>query len=83
MGVTFPLTRRERQVLRLCGQGLSPKEVAQRLYISKSSVDFHKYNLFSKLEVGSIMAAVAAVAEIRWPDGYALPEEAKKHDEPV
>ena len=75
-GMGVKLTYREKQVLRLCGQGLPAKEIAKKLSVSTRTVDFHRKNIYLKLDVPNVMAAVAAVADIRWPDEYALPQEA-------
>lgn len=43
------LTDREREVLKLLADGLTSKEIAQRLERSLKTVDTHKYNLMRKL----------------------------------
>jgi len=43
------VTRREKEVLLLVGQGLSSKEIAQTLFISKKTVDVHRDRLMKKL----------------------------------
>lgn len=43
------LTRRERQVLRLIGQGLADKEIASELGTSAKTAQFHVANLLDKL----------------------------------
>jgi LuxR family maltose regulon positive regulatory protein len=48
-----PLTRREREVLRLLLEGTSNREIARRLTLSVSTVKRHVYNLCSKLDVHS------------------------------
>ena len=48
-----PLTRRERQVAAMVTEGLSNREIAQRLVISKRTVDAHVEHIFAKLGVGS------------------------------
>ena len=44
-----PLTRREKQVLALLVMGLSNAEIAQRLYLSESTVKCHLTSSFAKL----------------------------------
>jgi two-component system, NarL family, response regulator NreC len=45
------LTSREREVLKLLAEGLSVKEVAKSLDRSVKTIEVHKYNLMSKLDV--------------------------------
>jgi DNA-binding NarL/FixJ family response regulator len=45
------LTGREREVLKLLAEGLSVKEVAKSLDRSVKTIEVHKYNLMSKLDV--------------------------------
>jgi non-specific serine/threonine protein kinase len=47
------LTRREREIAELVASGLSNREVATRLFISKRTVDAHVEHIFSKLEISS------------------------------
>lgn len=48
-----PLTDREREVLRLLAQGLSNKNIAQKLYLSVRTVEGHLGNIYGKLQVKS------------------------------
>jgi DNA-binding CsgD family transcriptional regulator len=45
------ISRRELEVLQLMSEGLSNQEIAQRLYVSLSTVKTHAKNLFEKLNV--------------------------------
>lgn len=47
------LTRRERTVLRLLAEGLSQREIAERLGIRENTVRTHMQNLYGKLELHS------------------------------
>jgi ATP/maltotriose-dependent transcriptional regulator MalT len=51
------LTRRELEVLTLIVEGHSSKEVADLLFISKRTVDFHLDNVYGKLGVTNRMQA--------------------------
>lgn len=48
------LTKREMEVLHAIAEGLSTKEIAQKLFISENTVDTHRQNIFSKLNVHNV-----------------------------
>ncbi|MBB5017223.1 two-component system response regulator FixJ [Chitinivorax tropicus] len=52
------LTTREREILACLAEGLTSKEVGQRLAISPRTVDVHRANILAKLEVKTVAAAV-------------------------
>jgi DNA-binding NarL/FixJ family response regulator/class 3 adenylate cyclase len=57
--VAFPeLTEREREVLTLIAQGVSNKEIAEKLVISMKTVSNHITNIFSKLQVADRAQAI-------------------------
>jgi DNA-binding NarL/FixJ family response regulator len=57
VGATSP-TRREREVLKLIGEGATTKEVAKHLGISVKTAQVHRDNLKQKLELRSTAAMV-------------------------
>lgn len=61
---TIALTRREREVLIGLAQGERRKEIALRLHISERTVRAYLTNLYTKLNVDSRSAAVAAAYEL-------------------
>jgi DNA-binding NarL/FixJ family response regulator len=56
-----PLTRRERQMLELVVEGLTNREIAQRLYLAESTVKRHLSSTFRRLGVRSRSEAASAV----------------------
>jgi DNA-binding NarL/FixJ family response regulator len=53
-----PLTQRQREILQLLVEGNSAKEVANLLNISPRTVEFHKYNMMSRLKIKSVSALI-------------------------
>ena len=51
------LTKREVEVLTLVIEGKASKEVAELLYVSKRTVDFHLANIYEKLQVSNRVQA--------------------------
>jgi DNA-binding NarL/FixJ family response regulator len=56
------LTARQQDVLRLVAQGLSNKDIAQRLYLSANTVTYHLRSIFNKLDAATRAQAVAVAA---------------------
>jgi len=59
-----PLSSRELEILQLIAQGLSNKQISERLFLALSTVKGHNRNIFEKLEVKRRTEAVAKAREI-------------------
>ena len=57
------LSARESEVLGLVADGLSNQQIAQRLFVSQATIKSHLVHIFSKLDVDSRTAAVAAAIQ--------------------
>jgi DNA-binding NarL/FixJ family response regulator len=57
------LTRREIEVLKLIAEGLTNQEIADKLFVSTSTIDSHRKNLISKLQVKNTAALVRVAFE--------------------
>jgi DNA-binding NarL/FixJ family response regulator len=64
-GAHLGLTRREAELLTLLGEGLSPRQAADKMQLSWQTVRTHTRNLYRKLSVSDRAAAVA----IAWREG--------------
>jgi non-specific serine/threonine protein kinase len=70
-----PLTGREVQIAALVASGLSNREVAERMVISKRTVDAHVDHIFSKLGISSRVQLTLWLRE-RIPQARAVQDEA-------
>jgi LuxR family maltose regulon positive regulatory protein len=59
-----PLSQRELKILQLIAQGLSNREISERLFLALSTVKGHNRNIFDKLQVQSRTEAVARAREL-------------------
>ena len=59
---TFRLTRREREVLVVAAEGLTAREIADRLGVRERTVTTHLARIYGKLGVGNRLAALRLAA---------------------
>jgi len=59
-----PLSQRELEVLQLVAQGLSNREISERLFLALITVKGHNRNIFRKLQVRRRTEAVARAREL-------------------
>ncbi len=59
-----PLSERELEVLQLIAQGLSNREISERLFLTLSTIKGHNRIIFSKLMVQRRTEAVARAREL-------------------
>lgn len=65
----LPVTRREREIIRLIAEDLSNAAIGERLQIASTTVETHRRNIMKKLGVSS------AVALVRWGMKYGIIKE--------
>ena len=59
-----PLSQRELEVLQLIAQGLSNREISERLFLALNTVKGHNRNIYGKLQVQRRTEAVARAREL-------------------
>jgi len=59
------ITRREKEVLELIADGMTNNEVAQKLFISSTTVDTHRKNLLAKFGVKNTAALIKTAAQLQ------------------
>ena len=69
----LPLTLRETEVIRLIGEGLSNKEIGNKLGVTEKTVKFHASNVFAKLGVHDRNSAVEISHSLVAPPGGHCP----------
>jgi LuxR family transcriptional regulator, maltose regulon positive regulatory protein len=59
-----PLSERELEVLRLLAEGLTNRQIAERLFITLSTVKGHNQRIYGKLQVSRRTEAVARARDL-------------------
>jgi LuxR family maltose regulon positive regulatory protein len=59
-----PLSQRELKVVQLIAQGLSNREIGERLFLALSTVKGYNQKIFDKLQVQSRTEAIARAREL-------------------
>jgi LuxR family maltose regulon positive regulatory protein len=59
-----PLSERELEILKLIAEGLSNREIGERLYLALDTIKGHNRRLFDKLQVNSRTEAIARAREL-------------------
>jgi LuxR family maltose regulon positive regulatory protein len=59
-----PLSQRELKVLQLIAQGLSNREIGERLFLALDTIKGHNRKIFDKLQVQSRTEAIARAREL-------------------
>ena len=65
-GENDPLTERERQVLRLAGEGLSTAEIAQRVHLAEGTVRNYLSEAISKMQASNRIEAARTARQKGW-----------------
>ena len=64
-----PLTQREMDILRLLAEGLSDREIAQRLVLAEGTVKWYNKQIYSKLGVNGREQAVSKARQVGLLEG--------------
>ena len=60
------LTRREKEVLELIAEGMTNNEIAQKLFVSSTTVDTHRKNLLAKFEAKNVASLVKLAMQMQF-----------------
>lgn len=59
------LTRREKEILEMIAEGMTNPEIAEKLFVSVSTVDTHRKNLLTKFKVKNTASLIKIAAQSR------------------
>ena len=77
------LTAREQEILTMLLNGISPKEIAYNQNISYSTVNFHRNNLYKKLNVNSLQELFSKYSSPIAPSPEIMPVEMATPEKPL
>jgi DNA-binding NarL/FixJ family response regulator len=60
------ITRREKEVLELIAEGMTNNVIAQKLFISSTTVDTHRKNLLAKFEAKNTASLIRIAAQMKF-----------------
>ncbi len=64
-GNKIDITKREKEIMELISQGLSNKEIAEKIFVSISTVDAHRYNILKKMEVKNTAEMITKAIKLK------------------
>ena len=59
------ITRREQEVLELIADGLTTQEIANKLFLSATTVETHRKNLLAKLDAKNVASMIKVAAKLK------------------
>lgn len=62
-GLISELTERELEIIKLVCQGMSTKEIAEKIFVSFKTVDSHRTNIMRKLNLNNVVSLVRFALE--------------------
>ena len=77
-----PLTRRQREVLALMSQGYEERAIAKRLHITRTTVESHRQNIYTRLGVHTKQDAIRVAYQAQLFSPLDPIDEEPKHREP-
>lgn len=60
------ITRREKEVLQLIAEGMTNNEIAEKLFISSTTVDTHRKNLLSKFDTRNTASLIRLASQFQF-----------------
>jgi DNA-binding NarL/FixJ family response regulator len=64
-GSKIDITKREKEIMELISLGFSNKEIADKIFVSISTVDAHRYNILKKMEVKNTAEMITKAIKLK------------------